>query len=99
MERERIFYQEKRLFILQIDVAKNAGSMTCTEWSRSKHLGDLGAPRVPISHRGASRPPEQRRCALHRARGGGAPQTTGLSCMVMRSPCAGAALDNPLENA
>ncbi len=84
MERERIFYQEKRLFILQIDVAKNAGSMTCTEWSRSKHLGDLGAPRVPISHRGASRPPEQRRCALHRARGGGAPQTTGLSCMVMR---------------
>ena len=38
----------------------------------SLHLGDLGAPGVPIWHRGAGRPPEQGRCALHRARGGGA---------------------------
>jgi hypothetical protein len=38
----------------------------------SLHLDDLGAPGVPISHRGAGRPPEQGRCALHRARGGGA---------------------------
>ena len=38
----------------------------------SLHLGVLGAPGVPIWHRGAGRPPEQGRCALHRARGGGA---------------------------
>jgi len=35
-------------------------------------LGDRGAPGVPISHRGAPRPPEQERCALHWARGRGA---------------------------
>ena len=35
-------------------------------------LGDRVAPGVPIWHRGAGRPPEQGRCALHRARGGGA---------------------------
>ena len=38
----------------------------------SLHLGDVGAPGVPISHRWAGLPPEQGRCALHRARGGGA---------------------------
>ena len=38
----------------------------------SLRLGGLGAPGVPIWHRGAGRPPEQGRCALHRARGGGA---------------------------
>ena len=38
----------------------------------SLRLGVLGAPGVPIWHRGAGRPPEQGRCALHRARGGGA---------------------------
>ena len=31
-----------------------------------------GTPGVPISYRGAGRPPEQGRCALHQARGGGA---------------------------
>ena len=35
-------------------------------------LGDRVAPGVPIWRRGAPRPPEQGRCALHRARGGGA---------------------------
>jgi hypothetical protein len=35
-------------------------------------LGDLGALRVPISHRSDPWPPEQGRRALHRARGGGA---------------------------
>ena len=38
----------------------------------SLHLGGPGTPGVPISYRGAGRPPEQGRCALHRARGGGA---------------------------
>ena len=38
----------------------------------SLRLGVLGAPGVPIWHRGAGRPPEQGRCALHRARGRGA---------------------------
>ena len=35
-------------------------------------LGDHGAPGVPISHRGAPRPPEQGRCALNWARCRGA---------------------------
>ena len=43
----------------------------------SLHLGDLGAPGVPISLRDAGRPPEQGRCALH----GGAHRA---------GPCAGA---------
>jgi len=38
----------------------------------SLNLGTSGTPEVPISYRGAGRPPEQGRCALHQARGGGA---------------------------
>ena len=38
-------------------------------WDLVWAQGDLGAPRVPISHRGAPRPPEQGRCALDRDRG------------------------------
>ena len=38
----------------------------------SLHLGTPGTPGVPISYRGTGCRPEQGRCALHRARGGGA---------------------------
>ena len=38
-------------------------------WDLVWAQGDLGALRVPISHRGAPRPPEQGRCALDRDRG------------------------------